>query len=501
MKLTLTLTRSDDPQGTPIDSRSFDDRGLTMGRGSENDWVLDDPNRHLSKSHCSIDFDSGEFLVTDTSTNGVFINQSPERLGRGNTMGLRDGDQIGLGEYLIRVEIGGGDEAASAEAIGDDFGDDLGADFGEDFGEEFGTPAQPAALAGTADPFAEDADLPGHAESPDEDPFAAFDLGGPVGGGPEPLEAFDTPDSGGDRPTSAELIPEDFDILGGETPGSDFAEEPEPDHVPAESEFMSPPSVKYDESLGPGAIPDDWDSDLASPLPEETIAPSAPRPAARPTPAPRPQPSRPAPAPAPAAPVSGAATSDALAAFLGGAGIDPAALAGADPEATMRVVGQAFREMVQGLQETLAARTEIKSEFRLERTMIRPKENNPLKFSPSVDEALASLLKDGSGGAYLPPVAAVREGFGDLKAHQMAVMAGMQVALSALLRRFDPDTLEKRLKTQSVLDSILPAARKAKYWELYEELYKEIAREAEDDFQGLFGREFASAYERQVKKL
>ena len=167
----------------------------------------------------------------------------------------------------------------------------------------------------------------------------------------------------------------------------------------------------------------------------------------------------------------------------------------------MRTVGEAFREMVKGLQETLLARSEIKSEFRLERTMIRPKENNPLKFSPTVDEAMAALLKGAGSGAYLPPVAAVREGFNDLKAHQMAVMAGMQVALSALLRRFDPATLEKRLKSQSVLESLLPAARKAKYWELYEDLFKEIAREAEDDFQGLFGREFATAYERQVKEL
>ena len=124
-----------------------------------------------------------------------------------------------------------------------------------------------------------------------------------------------------------------------------------------------------------------------------------------------------------------------------------------------------------------------------------------MKFSPSVDEALEALFEEGKGGAYLPPVAAVREGFDDLKAHQVAVMAGMQVALASLLKRFDPATLEKRLKSQSVLDSILPAARKAKYWELYEDLYKEIAREAEDDFQGLFGKEFATAYERQVKKL
>ena len=67
--------------------------------------MLDDPNRHLSKSHCAIEFDGGEFLVTDTSTNGVFVNQAPERLGRGNTMGLRDGDVIGFGESLLHVPL------------------------------------------------------------------------------------------------------------------------------------------------------------------------------------------------------------------------------------------------------------------------------------------------------------------------------------------------------------------------------------------------------------
>jgi predicted component of type VI protein secretion system len=31
--------------------------------------------------------------------------------------------------------------------------------------------------------------------------------------------------------------------------------------------------------------------------------------------------------------------------------------------------------------------------------------------------------------------------------------------------------------------------------------YKDIAREAEDDFQALFGREFARAYTAQINKL
>ena len=237
------------------------------------------------------------------------------------------------------------------------------------------------------------------------------------------------------------------------------------------------------------------------PPPGVAARPQPPRPQpAQPTPVARPTP--PAAEPPPPVAPSQAGSAELLAAFLAGAELEPGDLPGGDAEETMRIVGAAFREMVQGLHETLLARSEIKSEFRLERTMIRPQENNPLKFSPTVDEALRALLKGGaSGGAYLGPVPAVREGFKDLQAHQIAVMAGMQTALAALLRRFDPEHLEKRLKRQSVLDSILPAARKAKYWELYEDLYKQIAAEAEDDFQSLFGREFAGAYESQVKKL
>ena len=323
MKLTLTLTRGDDPQGMPIDSRSFDDRGLTLGRGSENDWVLDDPNRHLSKSHCAIEYDGGEFLVTDTSTNGVFINQSPERLGRGNTMGLRDGDQIGLGEYLVRVQIDA--EGAGAGAIDDDF---------SDLGGGFDTAAG-GGVGSSDDPFADNADLPGHAQAPDDDPFAEFDLGGPAGGGSDSLDAFDTPagnagsldpfeQPAGGASASADLIPDDFDILGDDTPDSGFENEPEPDHVPSEGEFFSPPAAKYDESLGPGAIPDDWDSDLGGALPQETVAPvSRQAPARREAPARPAEVQRPTPVPAPTpapqpAPVSTAATADALAAFLSG---------------------------------------------------------------------------------------------------------------------------------------------------------------------------------------
>jgi type VI secretion system protein len=160
--------------------------------------------------------------------------------------------------------------------------------------------------------------------------------------------------------------------------------------------------------------------------------------------------------------------------------------------------GEMFREMVQGLIEILAARAGVKSEFRLEQTTIQPRENNPLKFSRSVEEAITTLLEGGDKG-YLPPVEAVREGFEDVKAHQLAVFAGMQVALTALLQRFQPDRLEERMAREGGFAAVFKGGKKSRYWDAFCELYQEIAREAEDDFHALFGREFAEAYEMEVR--
>ena len=165
------------------------------------------------------------------------------------------------------------------------------------------------------------------------------------------------------------------------------------------------------------------------------------------------------------------------------------------------MVGQMFREMVAGLREILMSRTAFKSEFRLERTMIQQSQNNPLKFTLNAEEALAALLRRSVPG-YLPPVEAVRHGIEDVKAHQLAVVAGLQVALVALLREFDPENLKQRLEQQrSVLANLLPGAKNAKAREIYEALYKEVATQAEQGFDGVFGREFRRAYEEQLKKL
>ena len=93
---------------------------------------------------------------------------------------------------------------------------------------------------------------------------------------------------------------------------------------------------------------------------------------------------------------------------------------------------------------------------------------------------------------------ATKEAFDDVRMHQLAVMAGVQAALFNLLKTFDPAALEARLQKGSVIESILPATRRAKLWETFRATYKEIARDADSDFQAVFGREFARAYAEQV---
>jgi type VI secretion system FHA domain protein len=150
--------------------------------------------------------------------------------------------------------------------------------------------------------------------------------------------------------------------------------------------------------------------------------------------------------------------------------------------------------------DVLMARAEIKNEMRLDVTTLHSTENNPIKFSVSVDDALTHLLAPQAKG-YMPPVLAVEEAFEDIRAHQIAVLAGIQSALKSILKRFDPESLEQRLQKTSPLSASIPIHRQAKLWELFEQLYDEIGREAEDDFNYLFGRAFVKAYEEQIDNI
>ena len=163
-------------------------------------------------------------------------------------------------------------------------------------------------------------------------------------------------------------------------------------------------------------------------------------------------------------------------------------------------VGELLRSATEGTLLLLHTRQEIKREVRAQVTMIAAQANNPLKFSPTVEVALAHLLGPGVRG-FMPAQAAMRDAYQDLRAHEFGVMVGIRAALEHVIRQFEPEALEQNISEKSRLDAIFTANRKARLWDQFVKLYAEIAREAEDDFHSLFGKAFLQAYEEQMARL
>src|SRR5258705_1695907 len=108
-------------KGRPLDrelTARFEEAGGTIGRGESNTLVLPDPERFISRTHATISFQAGGYLITDTGTkNPVVVNGRP--LGSGSQARLGDGDQIKVGDYMLQVAVtaSSGPLAASRVAL------------------------------------------------------------------------------------------------------------------------------------------------------------------------------------------------------------------------------------------------------------------------------------------------------------------------------------------------------------------------------------------------
>jgi type VI secretion system FHA domain protein len=258
---------------------------------------------------------------------------------------------------------------------------------------------------------------------------------------------------------------------------------PRPAAPPADTDPFDEPGVEPVRVIA--APPVDPASDL-SPFDERPVAPPV-RPATPPPVATA------APAPAPHPATGGG---DALAAFMAGARL-PNAMP-ADPMAMMTELGRAFRAVVSGLREVLIARATIKSEFRIEQTMIRARGNNPLKFSADDDDALTALLGVGRR-TDMAPSAAVEDSLRDIRMHEVAVMAAMQVAVRGMLDELSPDKIRASADQGGM--ALLPAQRKARAWDAYEARHTATVQALADDFDSIFGKNFARAYERALAEI
>ena len=89
--------------------RVFREDGGTIGRSLENDWILPDPDRFISGRHATIDYQSGAYYLADVSSNGVYVNDEEQPLGKGNPRRLFDGDRLRMGDFEFVVTLDEGE--------------------------------------------------------------------------------------------------------------------------------------------------------------------------------------------------------------------------------------------------------------------------------------------------------------------------------------------------------------------------------------------------------
>jgi type VI secretion system protein len=446
-------------------SQLFGVTGGRIGRAQDNDWVLPDPDRYVSSHHVKVSFRGGKWILEDTSTNGTFINGSDTAASIEGPYALQDGDRLRLGDYELLVSV---DERN---------------DFPPDATGQVPTP--PRVRNGSGRPAQQ----------------AIDDLG----------EELDITDLLGDQfpinDKPASVTPEPF-------PLNDSMEVKV--RVPASTPAPAKPSVMAahggfgslldgsvgdtgERTLAHGKKGDDWQMQTR-PYDRKTLAALTPAALAPKKPAAAPAK---APAAAPREPErlrrAGDHVDGGVDAFCRGAGIDPSGLHADAQAALLTLAGQLLRESVMGLMETLKGRSEVKSKLRLAQTTIQPGENNPLKFSASVDEAVMKLL-DPHGSRYLGPIEAIRESFADVRGHHAALMSAVQAGMDEFMNRIEPGELQERFDRGLKRGSLLGATNKMKYWDLYAEFYQALNQRNEQGLPAVFAEELARTYAEKAQK-
>lgn len=105
--MALSLRIIDSPKDESVSKWNilFPEEGGSIGRSSNNTLVLNDSKRVISGLHAQISKTTKGYKITDKSTNGLFINDESEALGKENSVIITDSDLLRIGGYKILISI------------------------------------------------------------------------------------------------------------------------------------------------------------------------------------------------------------------------------------------------------------------------------------------------------------------------------------------------------------------------------------------------------------
>jgi type VI secretion system FHA domain protein len=477
MLLTLRVqSRSGQPLGQAL-SAEFSTAGGTIGRSTSNHLVLEDPGKTVSRTHASIVYRDGHFHLSDMGSNPSMVNERV--LGIGKDEPLSNGDRIRIGDYVLDVLIDQ-EEASAPTLIPQPLPPSTPLSFSQTRPMESRVSMPfPGAETTLPNTLAAERILEGERVPDDGEDFLGLNnYKRPLDGTLRAAESDHVPpqhQAFSVRPRAVVAIPPDYDLVRNRVPTR--SEAAQPASGPLAGAASAPPAAAVNRTASATIAVDTLPAPRMPGDARATAAAAAPQ----------------------YSPTAGSMDSEVLRALLRGMELSDLQLK-KSPIESAEQIGAMLREATAGTMAVLLARALTKQESRIGVTFIAKQANNPLKFFPDAGGALAQMLTDRDLG-YMNPVQAYAGAFDDLQAHELAVMAGMQSALSSVLARFDPSAIERGMDEAGMLDKLLPAHRKARMWDRMVELYREILRESDHNFQRLFGDRFAEAYKEQIRAL
>lgn len=103
MSVTLRLFHQDDPF-RQIEARTLDEGEVSIGRDTDVDWPIADPDRELSRTHCTLSLRQGLLTLRDVSANGVLVGPGRVPAPKNEALPIEPGAVLRLGSFMVVAE-------------------------------------------------------------------------------------------------------------------------------------------------------------------------------------------------------------------------------------------------------------------------------------------------------------------------------------------------------------------------------------------------------------
>ncbi|XQU08260.1 type VI secretion system-associated FHA domain protein TagH [Halomonas sp. LY9] len=435
--ITLVVLNSEQLEGRSSSSHVFYEAGGSLGSSDADDWLLQDHVGLIRPQHAEILKIDGKFCLVDASGQ-TYINRATLPVGRNRKVALRDGDELIVGEYRLKVHLG--DRHAwqpgvhSITTLIDEEHEDMTSQGDRaPIGSEYSLRQQ----ARQDDPIeALGGVMPGSLQ---HDPMVALDQGAASTSSIEPLDEL--PYRYHQQRREAVNLP-DIQTFNGtfRQRSSDMDERQLND---------------LERSVGE-QLEDRWQTPTTQAL--------------------------------------GHVGADPL---LRGMGLDLPFRDSEEQQAFLEEAGQTLRAAVDGLR--LLQQAQNDSKYPLRDRRLQPIEDNPLRLGLSFDETAQTLFSAQRSPVHLSAPEAVAESLRHQGQHQAAVEEAIGQALGAILDAFSPDALLKRFHAYRGAGARIDDEG-GWAWEMYQHYYRELNSGRQQGFQKLFWEVFEQGYDQSVRR-